>query len=406
MAVQTQSNPVFNLDAYFKQDFYVPAFHVIINGKQLPIDNDVVSLSYSDKKNSIDHAELTISNWLPGDKGKQGSWKYSDANELIPWQEIEIWMGYYQNGRDELRRMMVGELVRMTPTFAVDSPATLSVRAMGVLHRFRSGQIHFDYKNTKDSSIFRDIVNHIAKETRQKFTNLTLTTDVNEITANLAKEKEIKFLTCKQQYAINYILKRADEINYELAIDVSQGPVGSPRAITLHFRSSKDLDFYRPVYRLDWGKTLLSFQPSLSTANQVSEVIVRSWNPHLKQKFEGRATMADLKNERIIDPTADLDIPQGPLSKKPQIITDKVVQSNDEAIELAKSELRNLAQGIVLGKGKIIGLPDLRTGVMVQINGLGSRFSGTYVVEETMHTISDGGYTTDFSCRMKNSITR
>ena len=128
---------------------------------------------------------------------------------------------------------------------------------------------------------------------------------------------------------------------------------------------------------------------------------MRSWNPTLKKKFEATATLAELKNEGIIDPTADLDIAQGPLSKKTQIITDRVVQSDAEALQAAKSELRNLAQGIVLAKGRTIGLPDLRTGVMLQINGLGKRFTGQYVVEETTHTIGDGGYTTDFTCRMQ-----
>ncbi|MGC2407109.1 MAG: hypothetical protein WA431_11940 [Candidatus Cybelea sp.] len=347
--------------------------------------------------------ELTLNNWTPGPWGAYGPWKYSDLTVLNPWQEIEVWMGYYQSGRDELRRMMVGELVRMTPTFAADSAATLSVSAMGVLNRFRTAQITKDYHQQKDSFIFQDIVNLVAKQMRQTLVNLTLTTDNDEINRTLARESQIKNLTIKQEYAINYLLKRSDQINYEMAVDVSQGPVGSNRTVTVHYRPSEMVDQNRPTCALEWGKTLLSFQPSLATANQASEVIVRSWNPQLKKKFEANATLADLQNEGIIDPTADLSVAQGPLSKKPQIITNRVVQSDAEAYEAAKSELRNLAQGIVLAKGRTIGVPDLRTGVMVQIGGVGKRFSGTYVVEETTHTIGDGGYTTDFSCRMQKS---
>jgi phage protein D len=47
----------------------------------------------------------------------------------------------------------------------------------------------------------------------------------------------------------------------------------------------------------------------------------------------------------------------------------------------------------------VVGLPDLRTGCVVQISGVGKRFSGRYFVTGTTHTIGDGGYTTRFECR-------
>jgi len=66
---------------------------------------------------------------------------------------------------------------------------------------------------------------------------------------------------------------------------------------------------------------------------------------------------------------------------------------------------------MVEAKGKTVGLPDLRTGVKVQIKGLGSRFSGpdekhlfSYLITSTTHTVSDSGYTTDFSARMEKSF--
>jgi phage protein D len=46
-----------------------------------------------------------------------------------------------------------------------------------------------------------------------------------------------------------------------------------------------------------------------------------------------------------------------------------------------------------------VGLPDLRAGSVVYIDGLGERFSGRYFVTSTTHAISDSGYTTQFECR-------
>ena len=49
---------------------------------------------------------------------------------------------------------------------------------------------------------------------------------------------------------------------------------------------------------------------------------------------------------------------------------------------------------MVNGSGSTVGLPDLRAGIVLQIDGLGDRFSGRYFVTATTHTIGDSGYTT------------
>lgn len=148
------SDTVLPQDVFVGQDFYAPGLRVVVGGKELrQIETDVVSVSYTDKNNEIDSVELTVNNWDPDGLGPgRGWWKYSDANTLDPWQDVEIRMGYYRAGNDELRRMMVGELVRLTPSFTAGGPATLTVRGLGMLNRFRTSQISKDYFQKKDSA--------------------------------------------------------------------------------------------------------------------------------------------------------------------------------------------------------------------------------------------------------------
>jgi phage protein D len=54
---------------------------------------------------------------------------------------------------------------------------------------------------------------------------------------------------------------------------------------------------------------------------------------------------------------------------------------------------------LVEATGTTVGLPDLRAGQKVKIIGLGKRFSGTYFVIKTTHTINDSGYVTKFTAR-------
>ena len=97
----------------------------------------------------------------------------------------------------------------------------------------------------------------------------------------------------------------------------------------------------------------------------------------------------------------DLHIDETGLAQKLEITVDHPIQGEEEAREIAQQRLLQIAQRTVEAKGKTIGLPNLRAGSKVEVKGLGTRFSGMYLVTSTTHTMGDGGYTTDFSARME-----
>jgi phage protein D len=388
----------FEQDIYIGQDFYVPAFRVRVRGRPvLKAEYDVLSVSYSDSDNDMDSFDLTVNNWDPDGHGPgQGWFKYSDTDVFDPWQEVELWMGYYRNGQDELDPMLVGEIVRMTPHFPESGTSTLTIHCVNLLQRFRMNKITRDYFQKQDSWIARDLVQLTAKDIRQKIPGLDLVVDDFEIGVNLGVENPIVHLDVHDQYAVNFLYFRSREIGYDIWLDDDTDPSGLRRTVTFHYAPSKYT--LKPTYVLEWGKSLLSFEPSFATANLPDQVIVRYWNPKTKQKFEGTATRADLAQDGVIDPTADFGVKQGPLSQKTELVTNLVVQSDDEAKTAAKRRLRILMQGLIEGKGKSVGLPGLRSGNKIRIVGLG-RYDGLYHITNTTHTIGDGGYTTDFSAR-------
>ena len=68
-------------------------------------------------------------------------------------------------------------------------------------------------------------------------------------------------------------------------------------------------------------------------------------------------------------------------------------------ILVAISILLDQTKQIVTADAKVVGLPDLRAGQVVQISHLGARLDGKYLVTKTTHVIDDNGYITSFSCR-------
>ncbi|MGO9227915.1 MAG: phage late control D family protein [Bryobacteraceae bacterium] len=381
------------------QDFYVPAYRIVVNAQELEIESDVISVTYTDSLTNVDSFEMVVNNWdpdgIPGSPAT-GAFKYSDTDTFNPWQQVELWMGYYHNGNDELERMLTGEISTMSPNFPSGGGSTLTVRALNLLHRFRTKQETKAYFNKKDTEIAQDLINDIASDLRQKIPQLTLEMDPDEVQQNLAAEEQIPYLEMHNQYPIVFLLQRARDIGYELFIE-EQG-TNQQRTVIVHFLETGDV--VRHTYVVEWGKSLISFQPTLQTANQVSDLTVTGWNPQTKQPIKVQVTRQDLANEGVIDPTA-LNITESELSQKSELVVDHPVQSQAEARMIALKRMRQIAQGLVEARGKTLGTPDLRSGCKLQIAGLGTRFSGTYLVTSTTHTIGDGGYTTDFTARME-----
>ena len=105
---------VIPLDVYVGQDFYVPAFRLMIRGQDAEVqDNDVISVTYEDSLDKIDSFNLTVMDW----KAETPTFRYSDAHTFDPGQEVELLMGYYENGNGELRVCSSAELLPFRQIF-------------------------------------------------------------------------------------------------------------------------------------------------------------------------------------------------------------------------------------------------------------------------------------------------
>ena len=58
--------------------------------------------------------------------------------------------------------------------------------------------------------------------------------------------------------------------------------------------------------------SLISIQPTLRVADQVSKVTVRGWNAKSKKPIQKTATRQDLSNERVVHPR-ELDLQESSL---------------------------------------------------------------------------------------------
>lgn len=358
------------------QDFYVPHFEVKVAGRPQGQDvvRDILQVSYKDNIQELDSFEISINNW----DAEARTFKYSDEQLFDPGKELELWMGYF--GKDSLRLMVRGQITALRPSFPSGGGSTLAVSGLNVLHKLRTKQESRAYEKVTDSEVAQQIASRLGLD----------------FTPNPAgDEKRYDYLLQDNQYDIIFLMERARRIGYALFVE-EKGSNGQSQKPRLIFEPSTKVR--RPTYELRYGRSLIDFKPDLTTANQVGEVTVRGWDRLNKRKIEVTATRADIAVKGVGAAGGQAAIEQS-FNQRKEVIATKPVETAEEARTLAVRTLEENAKDMVKGTGATIGLPDLRAGSVVMIDGAGTRFSGRYFVTGTTHAIGDGGYTTQFECR-------
>jgi phage protein D len=59
---------------------------------------------------------------------------------------------------------------------------------------------------------------------------------------------------------------------------------------------------------------------------------------------------------------------------------------------------------MVTAEGRTIGFPELRAGRVIEVTGIGPRYSGRWVLTKTTHKLDSTGYKTEFACRLEGGL--
>jgi len=378
--------------------FYIPQFEVRIEGVGLPrnVLRDVIQLTYKDNIKTIDSFELTVNNWNPSTnnfkyvgsetaESLQGDTPESQRFRLFEpcRKEVKVYMGYVGN----LRVMLTGNFTTMGPNFSNSGAPTLTVRGLNILHQLRRKQNIRTWRNKK-----------ISQAVKSLESTLPIPIDIDRNAQS--EETPQEFIAQRNQYDIDFIFARARERGYVVFIQEADPNVqgSQPR---LYFGPSHGYGVPQPrgdIFQLEWGKSLIDFKPTLTTANQIRSVTVRGWH-----RRSGRTISATVNlDDRRLNRNRDLYDLLQKCDPREEVVVDEPIFSQGQARQRAIAILMDRQKEMVKASGTTIGLPDLRAGNRVLICNLGSRFSGVYFVEETTHTINDSGYITKFKARRED----
>jgi len=354
-------------------EHYAPAFLIKIKETELRhgVTVDVSSVSVTDNANQADSFTFTLRDRCPEPGrlfagGKKLQWM--DSKIFDEGSRVKIDMGYVNN----LRPMLLGEITAVSPTFPANGQPTLTVQGRSLYDRLRHAYIRKPFKSSTDSDIACDIA-----------TAMKLNAEVDRTAAE-------HLLVSPNSDVATFLKQRAERIGYEVVV----------KEETLYFQRPRYLDNPHPALTLEWGKSLISFSPRLSTYNTVTKVTVRSPQTSLgrgKVPLVGTATAGD---ERVkMGTETGPEIARRIFGDQNVVIEDHNIASAEEANEVARSQLETRALNFITGRGSCSGNPAIRARMVIELNGLGERFSGSYYVTSATHTINNSGYRTDFEIK-------
>lgn len=337
------------------EDFYAPRFSVEVDGVVFSDRDGVISdLKIDTTMDGADQFSFSLNYQFDWENGE---FVGLDWEQFAVGRPVTILMGYgsaieaEQTGAQPATDpAFVGSIAAVKSDYPSSGTPTVQVSGFDPLKDMMSGE----YDRSWEDVPMVTIVEEIASE----YFDTVQIDDVGLTVTKLSQDQETDY---------DFLVKKiATPYGFEVFA----------RRNTFYFKTRDPTKLpTEPILVLKYGESLGAFSPEVNQASQVQTVEVRHWDPDTKSKIVGSASQPEGSGTRIIR---------------------SQVADEEAATKRAEGELKRISQSFVGGSGETVGLPELRAGVFIGIEGVGTRFSRNYFVTQASHSIGGSGYTTTF----------
>ncbi len=302
-------------------------------------------------------------NLAPDEAGKT---ELVDSDKLSLGKQVEVSL----QARDDStvsEPVFKGEITALEPQFEPNRGVTYLVRGYDKGHRLLRGTFTRTFLKMKDSDIAQKIAGEAGLSGEVEATSV-----------------QYDYVLQYNQTNLEFLHARAARIGYQVYVDDGK----------LCFK--KDATKLGEGPTLEWGETLKRFEPRLTTAHQVNELSAQGWDVKQKKAIAGKSTAQAQVTSIGFGKTGGAAA-QSAFSSAKSLVADQPMATADEAKQVAEGTLNQLGSNFVQAEGECPGDPRIRAGKLIEIKGVGTRFSGKYFVTSATHTYRRGEYTTQFS---------
>jgi phage protein D/phage baseplate assembly protein gpV len=324
---------------------HVPTYEILVDGGEL-------SQEHRDRIKEIrvvDHLRLpdvcAISIQFPKAEG-------IDSQPFEIGKQIEVRLGARE--KEAAETLFKGDVVSLEPIFGAGG-CSLTVNAYDrahLLHRSRKVRVFQNQTAT-------DIVKKVAGEN-----GLTFDGD--------SSGEPYEFMQQDNETDWDFIWRLAERCGFEFVVEDSKA----------HFRKPGQ----GGTVELEWPKTLSSFRPRMTAVQQVNTVSLFAHDPKTKQAIEVEESQPE-QIARIGVERAEI---ADAFDEATMHVATEPVKSSAEGSTLAQALLNKLANGYIAAEGTGPGNPRVKAGVLVDVKGVGTSFSGIYRVASSQHVLRGG----------------
>jgi len=333
-----------------------PTFKIHVGGSQISGEYQIQSVIVSRMVNRVASADLLI---FDGDPATE-DFKVSNAADFVPGGEVEILAGYH--GQEE--SIFKGIIIRHGLRVYQKKSSVLRVECRDAAVKLTVGRKSAYYYDVTDSDVIEEIASKVGL-------------------ANNVEATDVMHPQMVQFYSTDwdFLLTRAEANGKIVVTQNGTLVVASPDA-------SQD-----PVLALTYGGNILDFEGVAEAREQFAAVNSFAWDSANQEMLdlEGAASGAvSPGNVTHDDLAAVIDLESLHLKHAGQI-PDSELQAWADA-QRQKSDFAK-----VRGRVRIQGFGTIQPGDVIELGGVGDRFSGKALVSGVRHEINTKNWETDIS---------
>jgi Rhs element Vgr protein len=324
----------------------VQSFSITVNGQVLPDAVGILEIVVTNMVNAIPKAKVVV---MDGSAAAQ-NFDLSNGTNFIPGAEISIAAGY--NGENEV--IFSGLIISQTLR-ANEDGSQMEIECRDKAIKLTAGRKNKIWEDVSDNDAITDLVGQNG-----------ITADIDGL--NLQHKQLVQF-NCSNW---DFIVTRA-ELNSALVItEAGKLTIGMPNA------SQESTATYT------YGSEIYDFEAQMDARTQYPQVLTKNWNYTNQEVKEGTSTVKTLPQQGNIsgDDLAEV------LGWEDNSLYHSGNVAEQESTEWATAQLFRSRLNKVIGNFRVQGDNKLKPGIIVELLGIGERFSGKCWVTGVIHSYS------------------
>lgn len=326
---------------------------VLVDGTEISGEFHVLSVAVARELNRIPAATIQIKDG----EAPQSTFEASNTNHFIPGRKIEIQLGYRSQNEVVFKGLIVKHSIKIRKNGSL-----LIVECRDDAVKMTSGAKNRIFTDKKDSDVMEEIIGSYQLQKEIKAT----TPDLKEIVQYDATDWD--FLLCRA------------EANGQVVM-VEDGKVIVDQPVTGE----------KPVVAVRYGATLLELDAEIDARWQSKGIKASSWNATDQELLEVEAKEPAATDNGNLSPNDLAEI----ISADIHEIKHGGKLSEPELQAWADGRLMKERLAKVRGRAKFQGFAGILPGKIIEVTGIGERFTGKMYVSGVRHSVAKGNWETD-----------